>query len=39
MDSVGENIDTSESWDLKNENGKLVGSGVYIIHIDAFELG
>jgi hypothetical protein len=30
---------TSIDWDLKNESGNAVGSGVFIIHVDAGELG
>ena len=26
-------------WDLKNENNKMVSSGIYIIHVDAGVLG
>ena len=26
-------------WDLKNNKGIPIGSGVYLVHIDAFELG
>ncbi len=29
----------SQNWDLKNANGTPVASGVYIIHIDAGDLG
>ena len=29
----------AQNWDLKNSNGTPVASGVYIIHIDAGELG
>ena len=29
----------SLDWDLKNEQGVPVASGVYLIHVDAFELG
>jgi hypothetical protein len=29
----------SQNWDLKNANGTPVSSGVYIIHIDAGDLG
>lgn len=31
--------DPSLNWDLKNSNGTPVASGVYIIHIDAGDLG
>jgi len=34
-----EQLITSEEWDLKNEQGVNVASGVYIIHIDASESG
>jgi len=27
------------SWDLLNESGRLVASGVYIVHIEMPELG
>lgn len=33
------NLDTSLEWDLKNEKNVPVASGMYIIHIDAGELG
>jgi hypothetical protein len=29
----------SQNWDLKNQDGVPVASGVYIIHVDGFELG
>ena len=28
-----------QDWDLKNHSGVPVASGVYIVHIDAFDLG
>ncbi len=28
-----------QNWDLKNHSGVPVASGVYIVHVDAFELG
>jgi hypothetical protein len=34
-----ENLSTSIDWDLKNEAGNIVGSGVYIIHVDGGSLG
>jgi hypothetical protein len=34
-----ENLSTSIDWDLKNEAGNIVGSGVYIIHVNAGPLG
>lgn len=33
------NLDTSLDWDLKNEKNVPVASGMYIIHIDAGDLG
>ena len=33
------NIATTQDWDLKNTAGVTVASGVYIIHVDAGELG
>jgi hypothetical protein len=35
----GINLDNSISWDLNNSQRIPIGSGSYIIHIDAFELG
>lgn len=35
----GINLDNSISWDLNNTQRIPIGSGSYIIHIDAFELG
>ena len=35
----GINLDNSLSWNLNNSQRIPVGSGTYIIHIDAFELG
>ncbi|MCB9256977.1 MAG: hypothetical protein H6579_07605 [Chitinophagales bacterium] len=35
----GINLDNSLSWDLNNSQRIPVGSGTYIIHINAFELG
>jgi hypothetical protein len=29
----------NQDWDLKNQSGVPVASGLYIIHLDAFELG
>ena len=34
-----ENKDTSLDWDLKNEKNIPVGSGIYIIHVDAGAIG
>lgn len=34
-----DNLSTSLDWDLKNTAGITVGSGVYIIHVDAGSLG
>ena len=31
--------DPEQRWDLKNQDGVPVASGVYIIHVDAFEYG
>jgi hypothetical protein len=33
------NTDTTIDWDLKNKKGIPVSSGMYLIHIDAGELG
>lgn len=33
------NLDTSLEWDLKNEKNVPIASGMYIVHIDAGELG
>jgi len=35
----GINLDNSLSWNLNNSQRISVGSGTYIIHVDAFELG
>lgn len=35
----GINLDNSVSWDLNNSQRIPVGSGTYIIHVDAFDLG
>ncbi len=35
----GNNNETSIDWDLKNQNGIPVASGVYLIHVDAGSLG
>jgi hypothetical protein len=35
----GINLDNSLSWNLNNSQRIPVGSGTYIIHVDAFELG
>lgn len=37
--SLGSNRLTSQDWDLKNQVGIPIASGVYIIHIDAGSLG
>lgn len=34
-----DNALTSEDWDLKNENGIRIASGVYIIHVDVPNIG
>lgn len=39
LDSKSSNLDTSLDWDLKNEKNVPVASGMYIIHIDAGDLG
>lgn len=39
LDSKSTNLDTSLDWDLKNEKNVPVASGMYIIHIDAGDLG
>jgi hypothetical protein len=36
---AGNNQDTTLDWDLKNESNIPVGSGIYIVHIDAGSLG
>jgi len=33
------NTETSVDWDLKNQKGIPIASGVYLIHVDAGELG
>jgi hypothetical protein len=33
------NLASTLDWDLKNENNKMVSSGIYIIHVDAGVLG
>mgnify|MGYP006272809363 CR=1 FL=1 len=35
----GSNLDSSLDWDLKNQVGINVGSGVYLIHVDAPGIG
>lgn len=35
----GINLDNSLSWNLNNQQRIPIGSGTYIIHVDAFELG
>ncbi len=37
--NTGINLDNSLTWDLNNDQRIPIGSGVYIIHIDAHELG
>jgi hypothetical protein len=32
-------IDNSIEWDLKNDKGIIVGSGVYIMHVEAPGIG
>jgi len=39
LNSKTTNLDTSIDWDMKNEKNVPVASGMYIIHIDAGELG
>lgn len=39
LNSKTNNLDSSIDWDLKNEKNVPVASGMYIIHIDAGELG
>ncbi|MBK7108707.1 MAG: hypothetical protein IPH61_06060 [Bacteroidetes bacterium] len=39
LTTKSDNLDTSLEWDLKNAKGVMVASGVYLIHIDAGELG
>lgn len=39
LNSKTTNLDTSLDWDLKNEKNIPVASGMYIIHVDAGELG
>ncbi len=36
---AGDDAPTYVDWDLKNENGTPIGSGLYIIHVDAYDLG
>jgi len=33
------NLDTSVEWDLKNQRAVPIASGIYLIHIDAGDLG
>lgn len=33
------NLETSLDWDLKNHKGVTIGSGIYLIHVDAEGLG
>jgi len=33
------NFETSVDWDLKNTDGIAIASGIYLIHVDAGELG
>jgi hypothetical protein len=37
--NTGINLDNSLSWDLNNYQRIPIGSGTYIIHVDAFDLG
>ena len=37
--SPNDNRDTSLDWDLKNEKNIPVGSGIYLIHVDAGAIG
>ncbi len=39
LNSKSSNLDTSLDWDLKNEKNVPLASGMYIIHIDAGNLG
>ncbi|MFN0275693.1 MAG: hypothetical protein ACKVPJ_08105 [Chitinophagales bacterium] len=39
LNSKTANLDTSLDWDLKNSKNVPVASGMYLIHIDAGELG
>ncbi|MEZ5014822.1 MAG: hypothetical protein R2794_11070 [Chitinophagales bacterium] len=39
LNSKSGNLDTSIDWDLKNNKNVPLASGMYIIHIDAGELG
>jgi hypothetical protein len=39
LNTKSSNLDTSLDWDLKNEKNVPVASGMYIIHIDAGDLG
>jgi hypothetical protein len=36
---VSQNTETSLDWDLKNQKGIPIASGVYLIHVDAGQLG
>ena len=38
-DQTAENHQTYLDWNLRNEQRVPIGSGVYLIHVDAFELG
>jgi hypothetical protein len=34
-----DNSNAAQEWDMKNDFGVPIASGIYVIHIDAFELG
>jgi len=38
-DIKNSNVETSIDWDLKNQKGIPIASGMYLIHIDAGTLG
>lgn len=39
VSGTGVNLDNSLTWDLNNSKQIPIGSGTYLIHIDAFDLG
>jgi hypothetical protein len=39
LSTKNDNLDTSLEWDLKNSKNIPIASGIYLIHIDAGELG